>query len=454
MYMKQRIVYFLLGWVVALSGQAQVRFDGMGLASAQIQARHEKKIVFLDLYTTWCAPCKWMDAHVFADSALGQLLNDQAINIRLDAEAGDGPRLVQQFSVGSYPTYLFMKADGTILSRIEGAMNVARFTQKVNFVLSLMNDQPLDVYQQNFEKGQRDEPFLTAFFYRQFAENDRSTQLGAIVEALMTTLPDSLRSTENTLDKVRLARNVLGIHSKGYQALSESYADDDLAKYKMFIPFSRNSLRWAVEQQNDTLRQRVIERYQDFWQKHQHKEPLLKLTDLGVLISTTMRQYRTQPNQMAAALDTIVTEQLLTVSDSQRQVYDVEALNRALAPYRLGMLDSLDGDFQKIKRYERRNYSLVYAGTLHAAAKAMNSGLSGGEILSKAIAWMQRAIEIDWDSESYRTLAHLQYKIQRWDEALTNQQRAVEIARQVDTDAARLLENELRAMQEKKPLPE
>ena len=37
------------------------------------QAKKENKLVFVDCYTTWCGPCKWMEANVFPEAKAGSL---------------------------------------------------------------------------------------------------------------------------------------------------------------------------------------------------------------------------------------------------------------------------------------------------------------------------------------------------------------------------------------------
>ncbi len=84
-------------------------------------AKTEKKLVFVDFYTTWCLPCKLMDEDVFTDEEFGDYMNDNFINYKIDAEKGGGPDLALIYQVMVFPTLLFLDSEGNVLVRKDGA---------------------------------------------------------------------------------------------------------------------------------------------------------------------------------------------------------------------------------------------------------------------------------------------------------------------------------------------
>lgn len=72
------------------------------------KAKKEKKIIFVDVYADWCAPCKTMDKEVFTNDAAGKYFNATFVNYKIDAEKGEGVAIAQKYSVQAYPTLIFV----------------------------------------------------------------------------------------------------------------------------------------------------------------------------------------------------------------------------------------------------------------------------------------------------------------------------------------------------------
>ena len=76
------------------------------------QAKAEKKLVFLDVYTTWCGPCKLLKKNTFTDQKVGEFFNKNFVSVSVDAEKGVGLSLAQKFSVSGYPSLIVTDAEG------------------------------------------------------------------------------------------------------------------------------------------------------------------------------------------------------------------------------------------------------------------------------------------------------------------------------------------------------
>ena len=48
------------------------------------KAEAENKLVFLDIYTDWCLPCKIMEEEVFTNEPLGEFFNDNFISYKVN----------------------------------------------------------------------------------------------------------------------------------------------------------------------------------------------------------------------------------------------------------------------------------------------------------------------------------------------------------------------------------
>jgi thiol:disulfide interchange protein len=75
-------------------------------------AHDQNKLVFLDIYATWCGPCKMLKQYTFTDSSVGEFFNKNFISVSVDGEKGVGPQLAQQYSIEGYPTLVVADATG------------------------------------------------------------------------------------------------------------------------------------------------------------------------------------------------------------------------------------------------------------------------------------------------------------------------------------------------------
>lgn len=89
------------------------------------KASRENKYIFVDCYASWCAPCKWMSKNIFPKKEVGDFFNANFINvvIRLDEPVGEtdasrqraieAKEMEQKYNIKTLPTYLFFAPDGT-----------------------------------------------------------------------------------------------------------------------------------------------------------------------------------------------------------------------------------------------------------------------------------------------------------------------------------------------------
>lgn len=90
-------------------------FDGTW-DEALAKAKSEGKLIFLDAYAEWCAPCRKMSRDEFTNEELGKYFNEHFINVKMDMEKGVGPKLATHFALDSYPTLYFIDCTGEPVS--------------------------------------------------------------------------------------------------------------------------------------------------------------------------------------------------------------------------------------------------------------------------------------------------------------------------------------------------
>src|SRR5690606_34503620 len=119
---KLLIAVFSLLAFQQVFAQSGIEFKQSWKEALAIAAK-EKKLIFMDAYTTWCGPCKKLSKEVFPNEMVGEFFNKNFVSLKMDMEKGEGIALAEKFEVNVYPTLLFLNAYGEIVHRTAGFHN-------------------------------------------------------------------------------------------------------------------------------------------------------------------------------------------------------------------------------------------------------------------------------------------------------------------------------------------
>jgi thiol:disulfide interchange protein len=113
-----------------------------GLASADSQdnytaavakAKKEKKLVMVDVYATWCLPCKELEKETFGNKDVEARLSNQVITVKLDLEKIlNNAELAKQFAKDTIPYVVFLDSDGKKLSEFVGFLPPDDFLKELD----------------------------------------------------------------------------------------------------------------------------------------------------------------------------------------------------------------------------------------------------------------------------------------------------------------------------------
>lgn len=115
--------------MLGVNAQAQITFQKGSWADVVAAAKQQNKPIFVDAYTTWCGPCKWMSANVFTDKAVGAYFNQNFVNYKFDMEKGEGPAFARNNGIKAYPTLLFFDKNEKEIHRVLGAKPADQFIE-------------------------------------------------------------------------------------------------------------------------------------------------------------------------------------------------------------------------------------------------------------------------------------------------------------------------------------
>ena len=111
-------------------------FQNLSLEQAIDSAKVQGKLVFVNMHTKTCRPCRLMEKTIFPKEELGKYLNEHFISIIIDAEEGEGARINSRYGVSIYPTYLIIDTAATKLGEIIGAeKDINEFINKIDSII-------------------------------------------------------------------------------------------------------------------------------------------------------------------------------------------------------------------------------------------------------------------------------------------------------------------------------
>ena len=132
--MLKKIYPFLLIFIILhgceTNKENEINFKNESFQKLLSKAKQQNKLIFIDCYTSWCAPCKWMDKNVFNKKEVANFYNENFINLKLDMEKGEGINLAKKYQVASFPTYLFIDANGKVIHRANSRMSLQKFIEE------------------------------------------------------------------------------------------------------------------------------------------------------------------------------------------------------------------------------------------------------------------------------------------------------------------------------------
>jgi thiol-disulfide isomerase/thioredoxin len=428
-----KTAFTLLACVTAFTAGAQgINFEAGNWQSVLDKAKKEHKLVYVDVYTTWCGPCKILAAQVFPKKEAGDKFNKLFVNYRIDAEKGEGIALAKNYEVNGYPTHLFIDPSSKkVVYRDMGATtDVAEFNKHADVALQEQADpMTLEKYAAKFNSGEKSEAFLRAFLNK----SDRLHQPNdAILDRYVDVIsakPVADSNIEFLLDKIQTTNTRAVPYVFKYSG--------DIAVRKQITGAQERFSRWsyssfedAVKAKDiamlDSLRARTVrytgkdDQSTDYWYR---------------------TQYFTKIGDESGALKAGIAEAefLSGKPDSYYTAEDEKSAANGLASLRW-QLKAMNVDSSRMEELVALNVkqhpSIIHSVSLSTAMKLnelswkiYESHGKDQDLLSKALGWSKRSLDLTsgmtgWSSNA-DTYAHLLWASGKKGEAIKLQEEAV-----------------------------
>lgn len=275
-YSKKFFLTQMMMLAFVLSTHAQgIRFTEGKWNDIIRQAKQQDKIVFVDVFTSWCGPCKKMAREAFPDQQVGEFYNTHFINYSFDAEKGEGIEIAKRYDVSAYPTCLFINGDGEVIYRFMGAKNAKQLLGEGEKAESYKPLFPqLKKMEKEYNAGKSDKAFLKDY-------TDMMMKLGldpqeVLTKYLLQLSESELFSVENLkkIEKVNVYDKNL-FHRLGLHYVSAPSAE----KSKLESPIM-NAIGGCIVPMMNAGKKEDAEAYED----------LLKVKEMMKVESNPMKQ--------------------------------------------------------------------------------------------------------------------------------------------------------------------
>lgn len=208
------------------------------------KAKKEKKLIFVDCYTSWCGPCKMLANNVFTKDEVADYFNQTFVNAKYDMEKDeDGIILKTQFGVKAFPTLVFVDpATQQVVHRMVGAGSAEWLVEGAKTAGDPQNN--LTGLTKRYEAGERNGEFLGRYLAA-LASAYMQEEQGKVASEYLNTLSEEQLATKENWDLVKkyVSDPLSGPLKKVMQNRDKFYAvaGKEVVDYKL-----ENSIKGAV----------------------------------------------------------------------------------------------------------------------------------------------------------------------------------------------------------------
>lgn len=196
----KKIVLSIIVLISLLSlGYTQgINFQKLTYEEAMDIARKERKNIFVDIYTTWCGPCKQMAAQVFSDKEVGDFMNNRFVSMKLDAENEASHGLFKKYKAQGYPTFFWLTADGELMDVQVGFKPKLEFIQLSEKAIASNLGVKRAALEKRWNAGERSYQLVTEYVYGILGKVDGDKVKPAIESYLASLSKEEISKPENS----------------------------------------------------------------------------------------------------------------------------------------------------------------------------------------------------------------------------------------------------------------
>lgn len=435
--------FLLLSNAVCAQESAGIRFFTGSWKAVLAEAKRLNKPVFVDIYTTWCGPCKQMAKQAFPDPTVGKTFNANFINYQIDAEKGEGIALANTYTITAYPTSLYVNSNGDLIQRTVGYAGIPGMLTEAQKAIAAANDPnaKVSLSQESADKS-RDPVALAAYLA------ERTQQYlpdGKALDAYLTLIPEADWTTDANLKLI--AGNITASDSKAFQVLLDSvstiranpaYMTSPVMQKKVqtfAMPLMKVCLRQLDHASTEADMERAIPVFLNLSTTISGKPAVAADQEKGADVLRRQFYLRTKNTDKYRPLASAEANRLMAMSvDSVRARNEVTA--RQLKVSINALPDSLKSSAfaSQLRKSANTAETTAMSFFLTGLAWSYYELMTDVKDLNQALTWSARALEYSRDAHTLHTHAHLLNKLGRKADAIKTQEEAIVTAKVAGDD--------------------
>jgi len=427
---------------IAMSSFAQgIVFEQGTWKQVLEKAKQTNKPIFVDVYTTWCGPCKKMSSEIFPLAEVGAVYNVNFVCYQIDAEKGEGIDFAKKYEVKAYPSYLFIKPDGTLFSRALGSMPAKNFINVATAALADLNDpRSIEEWDKEYPTRKNETAFLLNYM-------DKRSKLGKsndqLFDEYLRLIPEEELTSDIVVKKYVNDGQQLKVNSFAYENLLKNrtkYFGKLFGYTDVFLMAGvMNTMREAAKIKDDQLLEKAMKAYDQL-----PGNSLLKQKD-EIYMEYYQRAGNT--NKYLKYATGFCNNYLMKISKDSIDKKDQLALKLIENQIKSGALAKIDSvQLAQLRQYSAHAERDKISESLNNVAWKFFETTSDKKALNDALSWSKRSLEIYPENPMWMdTYANLLYKLGKNEEAVALEEEALEL---VSKESKEGFKNTLQKMRE------
>lgn len=236
-------IFLLLGVVVYGQG---IHFYHGSFDFILEKARKEKKQIFVDVYTSWCGPCKQMATQVFSDPEVGKFYNETFICVKLDAEKEKSHGFFEKYQAGGFPSLFWLTMEGELIDMNVGFMNSKQFLDKAKGLKDSKMVEKIKSFEERWNNGERNVELVDKYVFGYIAK--------VYPDKFASYCLDYLGSLDEEQLKTKHTYKILSCFNRNMQPGlvfdTQMKYWNEYACYEDYLSFNTKRYRWIVRGTN------------------------------------------------------------------------------------------------------------------------------------------------------------------------------------------------------------